>query len=419
MDAKNEVVPVLKPLVRQQKVFMTKGGWFCLMFATFLFFVTLLESAEAIPVFARRYSMTCAMCHVGIPKLNGFGLAFAGNGYQMPGENMFEHGKDVGDEKLLLLEQLPIAIRVDSFFRARSDTDVNADLEAPFTIKLLSSAPLTSKISYYFYVLFNERGDVGGVEDAFIYLNNAYKDVDLDLRFGQFQVTDVLFPREQRLTFQDFTYYVTAISDSGFKLTYDRIIELNYNFEVGEDIGMGFVVAMANGNGIGVADSDRNFDSDNFKNFYGKASLDIFGVNLGVYGYWGNERNAAGLENEFFRIGPNFDFSLGDFNFWGSFLYGEDDNPRFMAVPQTVESWGGFVGLTYPFADDWIFSALYNKVEVQGMSELDADTLSVNLSYYLMRNFKIMAEFTGDLESESLSHPEKQHTGVVGVVLAY
>ena len=107
------------------------------------------------------------------------------------------------------MKDVPLAIRVDSFFRVRNDTDTNTDFEGPSVIKILSSAPIRKNISYYFYFLFNERGDVGGVEDAFIHLNDAYKDVDLDLRFGQFQVTDVLFPREQRLTFQDFTYYIT------------------------------------------------------------------------------------------------------------------------------------------------------------------------------------------------------------------
>ena len=127
------------------------------------------------------------------------------------------------------------------------------------------------------------------MEDAFLYFNNAYKDVDLDLRIGQFQVSDILFPREQRLTFQDYTIYTTAISDSGFKLTYDRIAELSYNFNLAGDVEMGLVAAITNGNGIGTADSDRNFDSDDFKNYYGKLSLASGDQRVGFYGYYGKE----------------------------------------------------------------------------------------------------------------------------------
>ncbi|PIQ95725.1 MAG: hypothetical protein COV67_13410 [Nitrospinae bacterium CG11_big_fil_rev_8_21_14_0_20_56_8] len=380
----------------------------------------LISEAEAIPAFARRYQLSCTVCHVGIPKPNDFGKAFAANGYQLPDDDFSSLKMDVGDDKLLLMNDVPLAVRADSFFRTRTDTNTKNDLQAPFSIKLLSSAPLKKDISYYFYFFFNERGNVTGVEDAFIVFNNAYKGVDLDLRVGQFQVSDILFPREQRLTFQDFTYYTTTISDSGFRLTYDRIAELSYNFDVG-DVGVGVWAAVANGNGIGVADSDRNFDSDNFKNFYGKVALEYGGQTVGFYGYSGKENNATGIRNEFFRIGPDFDFTLFDnFNVWGNFLYGKDTNPRFQVSPAAdVDSWGYLTGITWPFMEDWIFSALYNGVRVQGRPDLNAETITGNVTYYIMRNLKVMVELTGDIDKLTPQHPVERHTGVLGLVLAF
>jgi len=41
--------------------------------------------ADAVPLFARRYGVTCAQCHVAPPKLNEFGEAFVARGYQIPG----------------------------------------------------------------------------------------------------------------------------------------------------------------------------------------------------------------------------------------------------------------------------------------------------------------------------------------------
>lgn len=377
--------------------------------------------AEAIPLFARRYKISCQVCHVGFPMLNDFGETFAGSGYRFPGEDLEGETVDTGDDKLLLMKHLPLAVRADTFFRVRNDTGTKNDFEFPFGIKLLSSASINDQISYYFYFFFNERGDVSGVEDAFIYLNDAYKGVDLDLRVGQFQVTDVLFAREQRLTFQDFTYYVTAVSDSGFRLTYDRIAELAYNFALTDELGMGIVIAVANGNGIGVANSDRNFDSDNFKNFYGKVSLDASGNSIGFYAYSGRERNSEGIRNEFYRIGPDFSVTLfEDWNVWGNFLFGSDSNPRFVAGPvKDTDSWGGFVGVTRPFLEDWIFSLLYNQVKVENRPELDARTITGNVTYYVMRNFKVMLEVTGDILKHQRGHPVKEHTGVLGVVLAF
>ena len=46
-------------------------------------------------------------------------------------------------------------------------------------------------------------------------------------------------------------------------------------------------------------------------------------------------------------------------------------------------------------------------------SSLDLFQGKGDFSLLPMRNFKIMAEFTGDLEGVSEAHPEKQHTGVV------
>lgn len=400
---------------------MKKGNVFFLVLLVFLFSISIVKVVEAMPVFARRYSLSCEVCHVGMPKINSFGEDFAGNGYQLPDEDVRQHGVDLKEEKLLLLPAIPLAVRADMFLRARGDTDTHSDIQSPFLMKLLSSAPITNNISYYFYFLFTERGSVTGIEDAFIFFNNFYKGQDLDLRFGQFQVSEILFPREQRLTFQDFTYYITAVSDSGFKLTYDRAAELSYSFEVTKDVGMSLVAATANGNGIGLADSDRNFDSDDFKNFYGKVSLKTDRHKIGVYSYYGRERNSQHISNDFFRVGPDFNFIfLDDVNLWGNFLYGEDNNPAFSsASQQMIKSRGGLVGLTYPFSEDWILSLLYNIVEVNERAKLNAETFTANISYYHMLNFKIMVEFTGDLKEESPSHPQKTHNGVIGLVLAF
>jgi hypothetical protein len=39
--------------------------------------------AQAIPAFARKYSLSCSACHEAWPKLNNFGQAFRDNGYQL------------------------------------------------------------------------------------------------------------------------------------------------------------------------------------------------------------------------------------------------------------------------------------------------------------------------------------------------
>lgn len=40
--------------------------------------------AQAIPIFAQRYHLTCETCHSVLPELNAFGVAFREHGYQLP-----------------------------------------------------------------------------------------------------------------------------------------------------------------------------------------------------------------------------------------------------------------------------------------------------------------------------------------------
>ncbi len=387
----------------------------------FLLTCFLAETASAIPLFARKYKMSCIVCHTGFPQLNSFGRAFAGNGYQMPEEDPKDHVDEIEQDKLLLHEHFPFAIRVDSFYRVRGDGNITFDQQAPFSAKMLTSGILKKDISYYFYFFFDERGGVTGIEDAFIFFNNVYKDKDIDIRLGQFQITDSIFPREQRLTFQDYSYFTTVVSDSGFKLVYDRASEVSYNFDVTEDFGMGLLAGIAGGNGINSADSNKTFDSDNLKNFYGRVNFSYGNQGIGIYAYSGHEKNSSEVKNDFYRIGPDFNFTLfDDWNIWGSYLFGEDDNGFFQTgAPSKIKSWGGFTGVTHKLNDDWILSLLHNYVEVDLRPALDVHVVTANLSYYLMRNLKFTFELTADLQATQSNHSQKTHTGEFGFVFAY
>lgn len=62
---------------------MSRYGWslFCAMV---FYFVAIIPTAQAIPVFARQYGTSCATCHVDFPKLNDFGKAFKDAGFKFP-----------------------------------------------------------------------------------------------------------------------------------------------------------------------------------------------------------------------------------------------------------------------------------------------------------------------------------------------
>ena len=81
------------------------------------------RTADAIPAFARKYRVTCALCHAPFPRLNAFGEVFAGNGFQMVRGETAVDTMSVGDPLLRLQQSIPLAIRVDAYMSALTETD--------------------------------------------------------------------------------------------------------------------------------------------------------------------------------------------------------------------------------------------------------------------------------------------------------
>ncbi len=59
-------------------------------------------TADAIPAFARKYTLNCTACHTAPPQLNTFGERFLENGYQLPGteDGGITGKKNLGDLSL-------------------------------------------------------------------------------------------------------------------------------------------------------------------------------------------------------------------------------------------------------------------------------------------------------------------------------
>lgn len=134
-----------------------------LLVAMFSFY----EPAGAMPAFAREYGVSCNVCHAAYPRLNEFGERFAGEmNYRLP--NWRDNTVKTGDDQLALQQWLPLAARVQAYVQGRDgesidpitgevEADASVDFQAPYLLKLLSSAPLTDNISYYFYMIFAEK----------------------------------------------------------------------------------------------------------------------------------------------------------------------------------------------------------------------------------------------------------------------
>jgi len=360
---------------------------------------------QAIPAFARKYQMTCKTCHAPFPKLKAYGEEFAGNGFVIKDKDAPRYYVDTGDSFLSLLREIPVALRMEGFFTYNNAGTKQWDFTSPYVLKILSGGEITKNIAYYFYFFFSERGEVAGIEDAFLMFNNLFGS-DLDFYIGQFQVSDPLFKRELRLTFEDYQVYRARPGDSSVNLTYDRGVMLTYGFPTGTD----FTLEVLNGSGIGEANVFRNFDDDKYKNFVFRVSQDVGDYfRVGGFSYLGKEEK-DGIGNSLWMLGADATITAKPFELNLQYVARRDGNPYFAVfdlVPsENVKTGGGFAELVYlPKGDDsqWYLAGLYNWVNGD-LKEMDYSSATVHFGKMLRRNIRATAEFTYVFDSIYKDH---------------
>lgn len=366
--------------------------------------------ASAIPAFARRYRVTCSLCHAPVPRLNEFGETFAGNGFQMaPGAEPVDTIA-TGDPLLELANNLPLAVRLDLFgqvLTASDDLDARADFQTPYGIKLLSGMPIAKNVSYYMYFFMSERGEVAGLEDAYLQFTDMFGS-GVALMIGQFQLSDPLFKRELRLEFEDYNVYRVRVGETRLDLTYDRGLMAVASPWEGGDIA----VQLVNGRGISEAGEDRLFDEDAFKTVAGRLSQSIGPLRLGAYALYGPEENGD-LSNEVVIWGPDATIGFGPVELNGQFLRRTDTRPFFLDTDEetTVDALlGELIWAPQGPTGRWFVTGLYNRVwaddpifTVRQGEETPIDryeTGALGATWLLARNIRFLGETQWDFELE-------------------
>jgi hypothetical protein len=356
------------------------------------------EFAHAIPAFARRHKMSCTTCHAPVPKLKAYGDEFAGAGFMIPEQDKKRDYMSGGDELLWLNKDFPIAVRFDAFAAYEEDRNAESDLQTPWGVKLLSGGTLYKNIGYYFYFYFSERGEVVGLEDAYIHFNDLFG-TTLDVMVGQFQTSDPLMKRELRMTIEDYIAYKPHVGESGINLTYDRGVMLPYSID---RTGTDLVALVVNGSGIHEATGERKYDTDKYKNYAFRLNQGIGDfLSVGGYFYYGKE-SASETTNEVTFAGPDCNIAYGPVEFTGQYLYRKDTNPYFLGDALEFETHAYIAEVVIsPQLDRsrYFLTGLYNRVDSDDDS-IDYETVTVSGSYLLARNIRLIAEYTRDIEYE-------------------
>ncbi len=375
-----------------------------------------------IPAFARKYKVGCGLCHTHFPRLNAFGAQFAANGFTMARGQVGPDTVTTGDPWLRLQRELPLAVRVEGYLSSLTGKDaVTADLKTPWGIKLLSGGQIADNVSYYMYFFLTERGEVAGLEDAFLQFGDVFGS-GVAIAAGQFQLSDPLYKRELRLEYEDYMPYRVRVGDVRTDLTYERGIMASRDLWGGSEL----FVQVVNGRGLDQATADLNYSTQTPKNLGVRLSQDFGLFRLGGYTYLGKEKLADGTESVVQVWGPDATVPLGrmlELNV--QYLYRRDGNPFFLDICQPSDPRCD-VNATHPlrtsvnaymgellFAPSWvsgrlIFTGLYNRVQSDRpvftlrVGEPDYlklyESAGVTAHYLSSRNLRFMAEVNRDLQ---------------------
>jgi hypothetical protein len=164
---------------------------------SFAFTVFAYGRAEAIPVFAHRFGLTCQACHTEVPHLNRFGEVFLANGYRLPGVKP--------------KPTFPVAMRVEVDYASAGAADPD-DIKGPLPktivneVEFLMGGSAGTRGSYWVEPYLVDGGFPGIVRDAW-YAQRLTPDgarFPLLVRAGQFTLPLPLDPETFRETTQPY-----------------------------------------------------------------------------------------------------------------------------------------------------------------------------------------------------------------------
>jgi hypothetical protein len=337
----------------------------------------------------------------GHARIKAFGEEFAGNGFRMKDTQAPRYFIETGDEKLSLLRDVPLAIRLEGHLTYDNKNSDAFEFGFPVGLKLLSGGEISKKLSYYFYFYMAEQGKLAGVEDAFLTYSDLFG-TGINITAGQFQVCDPLYKRELRLMLEDYVIYTLKPGNSSISLKYDRGIIVDYGIEA---TGTGFVGEIVNGNGIEEPGNEFLFDKDKYKNYFIKGSQPIGKMfDVGLFGYFGKEaldESPVPMTNSVVFWGPNLTFNLEEKLIMNVQYARRTDSEVLIAgeVPaykENVLTHGGFAEIIFSPKGDmskWYMTLLGNYVD-SDMDELDYSSLCLHAGYLLRRNVRLVGEYT-------------------------
>ena len=354
------------------------------------------SNSMAIPLFARKYHVSCFRCHTVPPVLNDFGRRFQINGYQLPGT----------DEAQPIWAQEPLSLSFvfyPSFVSAHTVTTVGNNKTTsdqstfePSGLDLFTAGTIAKHLSYFLAapIGINGPGQYSpSIETMSIMFNNlAGPDgqSNLNFRFGRYRLWNT-FPNNTSLVESaDYLIYDYDPAQGSLLIAEPQWAASVYGFLPQLMDGLRYEAAISDGTDGG---DPLKTNQATFLMLEQTEYVDNAPFRLGVYYYGGKELTSGGAPDKLARTG--FAVEANDpwtkrFDLSFQYMSATDDNIG--GVKQTMN--GGFVGLNVLLVPEKLFVyGRYDFTKVKETSEKQ-NQYTGGIRYHFAPNVGAYAELS-------------------------
>ncbi len=336
------------------------------------FVFILADKSEAIPLFARKYHVSCFRCHTAPPVLNDFGRRFQINGYQLPGT----------DESEPIWSQEPLSLSFvfyPSFVYAHQVTTVgNSESTSdklsfePSGLDLFTAGTIAKHLSYFLAAPIGISGPgqfSPSIETMSIMFNNLLGpdgESNLNFRFGRYRLFNTFPDNTSLVESADYLIYdyepVSPLQGS-LLLSEPQWAASVYGFFPQLIDGLRYEAALSNGTSGDV--TFKNSEAA-FLMLEQTEYVDNAPFRLGVFYYGGRQMLADSSMNSLSRAGLAVEINdpwTKRFDLSFEYMSGLDNNVS--SAKQTMT--GGFAGLNVLIIPEKFF--IYGRYDFTDVKE--------------------------------------------------
>lgn len=356
--------------------------------------LALAQPAEAIPAWARKYSLTCFDCHSAYPTLNSFGRDFKVNGYRLREE--VEGDDDFVDaiaDFLKLDKGFPISARgVMRPLDKKKDGDLK--IRAFHEIEIFFAGRVYNNVSTFVEIEGEDEDGFNIFVDAGTMTWSPLPQANFSLGWAPVFWNDPF----------------ASLADGGRRMTRGHKGPLDQRFAARERLRsasqwIGGFGRVANDRVFymgGVSAGGDDPEGGDSKDGYGRIMVEAAsGVNVGGFILAGS-RETQGADQSFYRSGIDFQIEKGGLTAYGLVMFTEDDllGPTAGTIAGTESTTSGYVEAFYVAPVGKIH--VVPLVRLDFLSDINHTTdLTLNLGFYLLQNLKTYFEWWQNIESPS------------------